>query len=207
MAPKIVDKEAKRRHIARVASKVFGEKGFERTRMEDVARFAGVGKGTLYEYFADKEALMEDSLEVFLGDMEAAAFAALDPERSPLDNLRRLSSATVALMADMSEDYPFFLEYMLHVARTKGEFPVLRRTLHAFRQALSELLSAAAQDGDVRQDVNVEAAAAALAAWFDGAILHWVVLPQGPSLQQMGDSFFDMTLRGLLTDDARGDAA
>lgn len=49
--------EARPEEILRAALEVFGELGFARTRLEDVARRAGVSKGTLYLYFDNKEAL------------------------------------------------------------------------------------------------------------------------------------------------------
>ncbi len=45
--------------IAGAAMEVFTERGFASARMEDVARRAGVAKGTIYLHFANKEALFE----------------------------------------------------------------------------------------------------------------------------------------------------
>jgi len=47
----------KRSQIMRGASQVFLEKGFDAASMNDIARAAGVSKGTLYVYFANKEQL------------------------------------------------------------------------------------------------------------------------------------------------------
>ena len=41
------------------AMKVFAEKGFAGAKMDDIARVAGVSKGTVYLYFPSKDALME----------------------------------------------------------------------------------------------------------------------------------------------------
>jgi len=49
--------EARPDEILDAALQVFGEQGFARTRLEDVARRAGVSKGTLYLYFDSKEEL------------------------------------------------------------------------------------------------------------------------------------------------------
>ena len=38
----------------------FSARGFAATRLEDIAKRAGVGKGTIYLHFADKEKLFED---------------------------------------------------------------------------------------------------------------------------------------------------
>lgn len=47
----------KRRQILDGASKVFHENGFDAASMNDIARVAGVSKGTLYVYFENKEQL------------------------------------------------------------------------------------------------------------------------------------------------------
>ena len=49
--------EARPEEILAAALEVFGEQGFARARLEDVARRAGVSKGTLYLYFQSKEEL------------------------------------------------------------------------------------------------------------------------------------------------------
>ncbi|MCX5495451.1 TetR/AcrR family transcriptional regulator [Kaistia dalseonensis] len=48
---------AKRAQIMQGARQVFLEKGFDGASMNDIARAAGVSKGTLYVYFEDKERL------------------------------------------------------------------------------------------------------------------------------------------------------
>jgi AcrR family transcriptional regulator len=59
---------SKRRQILEGARKVFMDLGFDGASMGEIARAAGVSKGTLYVYFADKcrlfEAMVEDELEL-----------------------------------------------------------------------------------------------------------------------------------------------
>jgi AcrR family transcriptional regulator len=52
--------EARPDEILDAAQKVFGEFGFARAKLEDVARLAGVSKGTLYLYFDSKETLFRE---------------------------------------------------------------------------------------------------------------------------------------------------
>ena len=52
-------KDARPNEIVEAALDAFAEKGFAATRLDDVARRAGVSKGTLYLYFRDKEALFK----------------------------------------------------------------------------------------------------------------------------------------------------
>lgn len=69
-----VKKQQTRKAIIAAAIRLFTEKGFEQTSMEELARVAGVGKSTIYGYFKAKD-------EIFLAHCEAEldfAFAALD---------------------------------------------------------------------------------------------------------------------------------
>ena len=52
-------KDARPNEIVEAALDAFAEKGFAATRLEDVAKRAGVSKGTLYLYFQDKEDLFK----------------------------------------------------------------------------------------------------------------------------------------------------
>lgn len=56
-------KEARPQEINDAALSLFIEKGFSATRLDDVAKRAGVSKGTLYLYFSDKEALFKNVIE------------------------------------------------------------------------------------------------------------------------------------------------
>jgi AcrR family transcriptional regulator len=62
---------AKRRQILEGAKRVFMKLGFDAASMNDVTREAGVSKGTLYVYFANKEELFAAMIE-----SERAAFVA-----------------------------------------------------------------------------------------------------------------------------------
>src|ERR1041385_1210250 len=55
----LADESAKRRQIIEGARAVFLAQGFDAASMNDIARRAGVSKGTLYVYFRNKEELFE----------------------------------------------------------------------------------------------------------------------------------------------------
>src|SRR5580658_8185704 len=59
VAPQTTDDSAKRRQIVEGARSIFLAQGFDAASMSDIARAAGVSKGTLYVYFANKEQLFE----------------------------------------------------------------------------------------------------------------------------------------------------
>jgi AcrR family transcriptional regulator len=72
------DESAKRRQIIDGASEVFLAQGFDAASMNDIARAAGVSKGTLYVYFGNKEELFEAIVEQEC-DVQAEGIFDLDP--------------------------------------------------------------------------------------------------------------------------------
>jgi AcrR family transcriptional regulator len=58
-APQTAADNAKRRQIIEGARKAFLDQGFDAASMNDIARTAGVSKGTLYVYFQNKEQLFQ----------------------------------------------------------------------------------------------------------------------------------------------------
>ena len=67
------DREERERQILAAALAAFAENGFAATRLDDVARRAGVAKGTIYLYFDSKERLFEAMVRsAMLPHIEAA---------------------------------------------------------------------------------------------------------------------------------------
>lgn len=64
MSPKHVDHNAKRRLIAEAALKVFSKRGYQTTKIQEIASEAGIGKGTFYEYFQNKEEIVQEIFEL-----------------------------------------------------------------------------------------------------------------------------------------------
>src|SRR3954465_9162864 len=88
---------SKRRQILVGARKVFMDLGFDAASMNEIARAAGVSKGTLYVYFADKNRLFEAIVEREMLDQQKTAFN-FDPARDVGTTLREFGNAYIALL-------------------------------------------------------------------------------------------------------------
>jgi AcrR family transcriptional regulator len=85
---------AKRRQILDGARKVFMKLGFDGASMNEIARSAGVSKGTLYVYFADKSRLFEAIVETEALEQGHAVFN-FDPKRDAETTLREFGRAYI----------------------------------------------------------------------------------------------------------------
>src|SRR3981189_2726299 len=88
---------SKRRQILDGARKVFMDLGFDGASMGEIARSAGVSKGTLYVYFADKNRLFEAIVEEEMLDQQKVAFN-FDPKRDVTVTLREFGQAYIQLL-------------------------------------------------------------------------------------------------------------
>src|SRR3954462_2040716 len=97
LSPVGEEDSAKRRQILDGARKVFLDLGFDGASMGEIARAAGVSKGTLYVYFTDKSALFESIVEQEKLEQSKAVFN-LDPERDAVTTLNEFGQAYIALL-------------------------------------------------------------------------------------------------------------
>jgi AcrR family transcriptional regulator len=88
---------SKRRQILDGARKVFLDLGFDGASMGEIARSAGVSKGTLYVYFADKSRLFEAIVEEESLEQGKIAFN-FDPERGIEITLPEFGRAYIQLL-------------------------------------------------------------------------------------------------------------
>src|SRR5258705_10630232 len=92
--PRALGKAERREAILAAALEEFSTSGFAATRLDDVARRAGVAKGTIYLYFRDKETLFQElvraTLSPVVGAIEAARMADL-PARAVAEAVADLS--------------------------------------------------------------------------------------------------------------------
>jgi AcrR family transcriptional regulator len=92
MARERLTREARRNLIVDAADQVFGSLGFEATRMDDVAKAAGIAKGLLYKHFRSKDALFEALIDrqsrVYAAELRGALETA-DLAGNPFEALRR----------------------------------------------------------------------------------------------------------------------
>jgi len=99
------DKDVRREVILRAAKRVFADHGFHATKMAAVARAAGVSYGTVYSYFAGKDALFHAVMDAEADALrtQVVAGALADPAaaiRQAFEHLEADPAATRVLFGD-----------------------------------------------------------------------------------------------------------
>ena len=103
-APTSRIREQREQSIISAAVSLFAERGYANTRMDDIAAHAGVGKGTLYVYFASKQALLEGVVRAAAEPSVAAIEAMVMQAAGPPSEVVRvvISRAKRALQASVA---------------------------------------------------------------------------------------------------------
>ena len=94
------DMGAVARHVARVAAKLFAERGFESTSVREIVEAAGVAKPTLYYHFQSKEGLAAAIVAVPLSNLVAKLRHIVTTVEDPIACLEQVIEARYAVFRD-----------------------------------------------------------------------------------------------------------
>ena len=161
----------KRPRLVTAATAVFAEKGYASTRVADIAERAGVGKGTVYEYFSSKEELLFAVFESINADISSRmndALAAGGSSEEQLHNLLRLGAEVISEQVDLQ---PVILDFWA-ASRGKDFEETYRRAVVAsyslFRNLVSDFIREEQNRGGFKTSVDAESLAAVVVATVDG---------------------------------------
>ena len=177
-------KLATRRRIAETAAGLFGERGFERVPVAEIARVADVSEQTVFNYFPTKEDLVYWRLGSFEDEL-LQAIRARAPGEPVLAAFRRFILGRDGLMA---EDDPEALERLASFARMIERSPALRaredQILSGYTRSLGALIAeeTGAEPGDLRPWVAANAMIGAHRALIEHTRRRAVAGDLGPGL-------------------------
>lgn len=182
-----------RERLFRAALRLFEERGFTATTVEDITEAADVGKGTFFNYFPSKEHIIAAFGQLQLGKLQAAVAAAQSGNLPTWQVLRRLAHA----LAEEPGRSPALVRSML-LANLSSE-PVrqlLQLNLERGRTLLGELFAVVQQRGEIRRDLKATELARAFQQVFFGALLMWSLDPREP-LTARFDTVFPILWLGI----------
>jgi len=179
-----------RRLLQEHALRLFGDRGYAGTTVEDIAAAADVSPRTFFRYFASKEAVvLEDEYDPLLFER----MRRIDPGEPPVGAMRRIIAS---LLPDIyAEDRDRILARSRLIYGTPELASAVNGQLTDFERLLAGTL--AEVHGRAPDDLEARVVAAVSVAAMRCAIEQWVVADGTPDLGGLLDQAFDVVERGL----------
>jgi AcrR family transcriptional regulator len=160
--------------ILRTAVRLFNERGYDATSMEDLSRALGITKSAIYHHVSSKEELLRLATGRALDGLLAVAATAEELPGRAIDRLEHLVRGSVAVLVAQQP----FVTLLLRVhGNTVTEREALARR-RAFDQFTASLVKQAVADGDLRPDIDPVMTAKLLFGLVNSAS-EWYPPPQG----------------------------
>lgn len=194
--------EDRPREICAAALEVFAEKGFAAAKLDEIARRAGVSKGTLYLYFKDKEQLFRAVVRDSIAPNVAAITSAISAMDAPFADVVRMF---LAGFAEREARLPLGAVAKMVIGESRN-FPELARVWHdeVASKAIGALAAAierAQQRGEVRNGDPRLFAFSLMGPMVLGALWRATLVPAGGEpldLPALARQHADTVLEGLL---------
>ncbi|MGW3241357.1 TetR/AcrR family transcriptional regulator [Streptomyces sp. NPDC001070] len=177
------------------ATRLFAERGYDRTSVQEIVEAAGVTKGALYHYFGSKDDLLHEIygrvLRLQMQRLEAIA----DKETAPVaDRLVEAAADVVVTSIDNLDDTKIFFRSMHQLSPEKQK--AVRADRRRYHEKFRALVEEGQREGVFRREVRPDL----VVDFFFGAVHHlgtWY-REDGPlSAGQVAADFADMLLHSV----------
>ncbi|TGC08988.1 TetR/AcrR family transcriptional regulator [Methanolobus halotolerans] len=162
-------------NIFEVSGRLFKEKGFENTTIDEITREVGIAKGTFFNYFPTKGSL----LLYFREQKHELIHELLEAEKSKNVPTKEKIKGFLVLLAESYEKDKeltklFILEYKRYAVHS-GFSPDNGNSMHyRFSRILHDFLEEGAENGEIKSTVDLETAAEMLNVVYFHTLIVWL---------------------------------
>jgi TetR/AcrR family transcriptional regulator, cholesterol catabolism regulator len=184
-----------RDRIFEAAIRLFRERGFEKTTVDAIVEVADVAKGTFFNYFPRKEAVLAYLSERRLEEVEADLAGALAHAKPARDRLIAIfTSAASAYEGDRELSGYVFKELMSRAFQPTEDVSL------RWQRLCLEVIEEGRASGELRRDVDPARAESLLASVYIATVYLWLECPElGYDLRTEVRERLELVLDGLAT--------
>ncbi len=199
--PIIVDKKEKKAKILDAAIRIFSRQGRRSTKISDIAEEAGIGKGTIYEYFNSKDEVFAASFDHFMMKLEEVIARRLFRTHDPMDKLQVYFASWIEVFEGEHRDYlEIVLDFWAEGIRGRNDTSLIQlERLYAENiKVLDSILTECVDKGRLKP-MDTRLAASILLGALDGLMLQWVLFGDAFDLKKAAELFVNTMIGGLKT--------
>jgi AcrR family transcriptional regulator len=155
--------------ILNAARTLFASLGYENTTTSAIARNAGTSESQLIKHFGSKEGLLESIFDHAWQRMGQGIRQALEQYEEPIDKLKALTELMINALENDKELRTLMLLEGRRIRR-HGQMVVMTKGYLQVVAAIDGVLRLMKENGQLRQDLEVEAVRSALIGAFEGLL-------------------------------------
>jgi len=186
--------------ILRQAMRIFLEKGYHGTSIDDITRAAGLTKGALYWHFSSKEELLKRIIEEFEKQFLDGLIHAVNSVRGDLlEKMGKFFSYNAAFSYYNRELCVSFTTLAAElVGAHHGTEPEFRRIYKKYQTFLSNLILQGKREKVFKKEMDEDLAALVIIAFHDGILLRWFMNMDKIDGEAYVNTFKKIMLNGLI---------
>jgi TetR/AcrR family fatty acid metabolism transcriptional regulator len=191
--------EDKRQRILESAITVFAREGLDKGKIADIAKAAGIGKGTIYEYFRSKHDIFMAIEEYFLSNLNNTIEQIVHADYPPPKKLEVFIRQGFDSLVGMGDALLIITELWAQASRGHwhGEHDsAMVNMYHDYREKIMGILDSGMISSDFRE-MNKVGVATMIMAFMDGLAWQYVMLRNPELFQHVKDEAIRSLLRGL----------
>lgn len=187
------NEKKQRQRLLSAAWKLFRQKGYSNTTMEDILTEAECSKGRFYYYFHAKGELLDSLYELFDAEYEAA-YASFSGDMSLQEKFRRLHTAMFTFMEDEVGPELLTSLYISQLENKTGiDFWSRKRS---YLRIVTELVREGQEAGELRADIAADTIADDLMVIERGQLVDWCLRRASYSLKETGPRNITRQIQG-----------
>jgi TetR/AcrR family acrAB operon transcriptional repressor len=191
-----------RKEILSAALRVFGKQGYSATRLEDVAKEAGISRGPIYWHFQSKENLHTEILQASLKKYKNRVDRALQSmDGSPLTKIRNLLEKLFAMLEEDKEYSDAYRTFIFRGELTGEAGRIYNEMMGSYyretAQTIADLIREGISVGEIRSDIKPQSAASAILYYISGVEFAWLSVPDLFSAKEASMELAEAYIRGL----------
>ncbi len=186
--------------IIEAAIRVFARDGLEKGKIADIAKEAGIGKGTVYEYFSSKEDLFLAIEEHITGGLLLIVDEAMSQQVTAQQKLRSIFTISVNHLQEMNDELLIVTELLVQGARGHlfhGDNKTLSGMYASFREKVESILNEGMINGEFRE-MNAPGVATLFLAFIDGIIWQYIFVNDSEQFSILLNEAVESFMKGIL---------
>lgn len=187
----------RKRQILTSAIKTFGEKGFQNATVAEIAKDAGIGDATIYEYFKNKEDLL---LAI--------------PVETTKDLITQINDHMMGIKGAFNKLRKFIWWWLNYIEKNPGYGAIVLLELKTsktyvsteayqaarnFYQIVLSIIKEGQEEGTIKKEINIYLARSLCVGAIEHIIIRWLLKDRKYSLTQYADELADLLIDSFKT--------